>query len=78
MIKKNTHPARRKAKRNGYSRVSVDWLKSRMPKYVVPSIHDSPEYCRGYGDAIAELHNLLTQRSEPVRPATTAPPQQEG
>ena len=56
--KKRTRAARKV--RRLVRRVSVERLTRALPKYGVPSIGDHPEYIRGYSDAVAKLHSLLT------------------
>ncbi len=56
--KKRTRAARKV--RRLVRRVSVEMLTRAMPKYGIPSIKDHPEYIRGYSDAVAKLHSLLT------------------
>ena len=55
-----TKTARRSLRRMvGRVYVEIAWVKKQMPKYVVPSIKDPPDYNNGYSAAVAELHRIL-------------------
>jgi hypothetical protein len=57
--KKRTRAARKVRRLVGRKSIPIALLQSSFRRFVVPSIHDHPEYQRGYSDAVVKLHALI-------------------
>lgn len=67
MTSKQKSGATRHLPRLQVQRVSVEWLRKEMPRYVVPSIHDSRDFNAGYSAAVDKLHTLLGAKLIPAK-----------